>query len=459
MADRWPQQDGRPDLPRTESGSDAGSDTHPKASDDPIQSPLASASSGGRARGLAELPAVREVLLGTIDRPSPDLQALYQASGTSVDELLEQKKAIDCLASASLINAGVQRQKKGDSDPGRKRSRSKAEEGHGGQEGGADLNDSGSEKPSKTTTIWTEDEDKLLYELVARFGTSKWSLVASKFENKTNKQCRRRWQTCSNVMGAKGAWTAEEDNQLIEGHAFFGNRWTDIAKLVPGRTDNAAKNRYFALLRKQAASAKAGKPSEEEGGSGLAVLSEDQQVDPRIASAILQASPGARSELPGQKRNRPSDDFSAEEVEERVSPRFRGGAAEPSLGRLQGLFFPLEAGLEPGPQFGQGLNLNLPEARFLQQQKGAQEFRFRRPEGPQPGISFSRPEELPGYFPPREGLRQPHVDAAPLPVIPRPDGAEGGAAGEGGDARQPRQEASRKESLDLDLNSTPLKWL
>lgn len=165
MADRWPQQDVRPDLSRSESGSDAGSDAHPRASDDPIQSPLVSASSGSRAKGLQELPAVREVLLGTINRPLPDLQALYQASGTSVDELLEQKKAIDCLASASLINAGVQRQKKGEADAGKKRSRSKAEEAQGGQEGGTEPNDSESEKPSKTTTTWTEDVSQVFASL------------------------------------------------------------------------------------------------------------------------------------------------------------------------------------------------------------------------------------------------------------------------------------------------------
>jgi hypothetical protein len=56
-----------------------------------------------------------------------------------------------------------------------------------------------------------------------------------------------------NHQGNKGSWTPEEDAKLMEGHRRFGNRWTDIARLVPGRTDNAVKNRYAALVAKNEA--------------------------------------------------------------------------------------------------------------------------------------------------------------------------------------------------------------
>ncbi|GAB4816471.1 hypothetical protein N2152v2_003517 [Parachlorella kessleri] len=53
-------------------------------------------------------------------------------------------------------------------------------------------------------------------------------------------------------MNAKNcSWSPEEDERLIQAHRIHGNRWTAIANIFGDRTDNAVKNRWAALVRKQ----------------------------------------------------------------------------------------------------------------------------------------------------------------------------------------------------------------
>ena len=161
---------------------------------------------------------------------------------------------------------------------------------------------------------WAEDEDSAVHSLVLALGTRKWTAVAERLrmdfgiEGRSGKQCRERWHNHLDPNIIKRPWDLEEERLMFEAHSQLGNKWADIAKMLPGRSDNCIKNHFYSTVRKYCRKRL----------GVIATKTQLQALDPQATASILASlrrSKGGRRRVRKEARKTEEEAMWLEEME------------------------------------------------------------------------------------------------------------------------------------------------
>ncbi|XVF41686.1 hypothetical protein PTKIN_Ptkin01aG0299900 [Pterospermum kingtungense] len=100
--------------------------------------------------------------------------------------------------------------------------------------------------------LWSPEEDEKLLNYITKHGHGCWSSVPKLAGlQRCGKSCRLRWINYLRPDLKRGAFSQQEEDLIIELHAVLGNRWSQIAAQLPGRTDNEIKNLWNSCIKKK----------------------------------------------------------------------------------------------------------------------------------------------------------------------------------------------------------------
>ncbi|KAK1440503.1 hypothetical protein QVD17_06331 [Tagetes erecta] len=101
--------------------------------------------------------------------------------------------------------------------------------------------------------LWSPEEDEKLIQHITKFGHGCWSSVPKLAGlERCGKSCRLRWINYLRPDLKRGTFSQHEEKLITELHALLGNKWSQIAAQLPGRTDNEIKKLLELIIKKEA---------------------------------------------------------------------------------------------------------------------------------------------------------------------------------------------------------------